>query len=204
MRQRRHIYYLPGYISLVLFPLFCMLFLWHRGVFKEYRTIRMFWVKEESYGKHFLAARPARHFREIYLTGNDEADSKTYSEIESDLKNLTANCDTLHGMRIQLGPNTRYRALVRVLDILPDHRNYHTSENGIWVWYEMPDTTPMLQFTNICGTAEVAAEMRLKNLQKQAQAEQASRIADIIKFLWPCAVLWILLVALALRARLTP
>ena len=181
-----------------------MLFLWHRGVFKEYGVIRMYWAKEESYGKHFLAARPARHFREIYLTGNEEADSKTYSDIQSDLKNLTANCDTLNGMRIQLGKNTRYLALVRVLDILLDHRNYHTSANGIWVWYEMPDTTPVLRFTNICGTAEVVAKMLQENLQKQAHAEQASRIADIIKSLWPCVMLWILLLVLALRARLTP
>jgi hypothetical protein len=197
--QRRHIYYVPGYISLVLFPLFCLLFLWQHGAFNEFHVIPMYWNREDAYGKNFLVAHPARHFRDIHITGDDATDSETFSRIQSDLKNLTVNCDTVSGLRIQLGPNTRYQALIRVMDMLLDYRTYHTSEKGIWIWYEIPDTTPALHFMNICGTGVIEAEMQAKNLQKQERAELASKILSIIKSLWPCVLLWAILAIRSVR-----
>lgn len=122
LRQRHltpmKIYYWPGLISLLLLPVWVLLYLNQRGVFKKEAAIpiRCFLAQPSSQqeNKSLIGPRlPERHFSEKFMLYAPQA--AQFAELSAAIRRLNAMHDTLIGIQINMTDRATCQSLVSAI-----------------------------------------------------------------------------------------
>ncbi|WP_433779068.1 hypothetical protein [Flavobacterium anhuiense] len=114
--KRKKIFYVPGMISLVLIPLFCICYFYKTNAFKDERCIDIYFPEDSIIQNKFL---PLKRNYKIFRLNNLEIENKvSLNKLQFSLRELKRKNDTINGIRIHLGNKMSYEFYIKVLDIL--------------------------------------------------------------------------------------
>lgn len=194
--RRQALYYLPGLISLLLLPLFFYLHLWQLGVFQTCTMVPVY-CQRESAPRHSVSFhRPVRHYADVNFTGLDGTDQLLLAEVTRRLKGLVSEKNIRDGLHIQLGRAVKYQRYIQLLDMLraENRRYFQLTDQGIWVWYELPEPVAAL------GTIEplLMDDVVMPPFEDWPAKEAFStKMRALMAALWPSWVLFLLLFLLS-------
>ena len=197
MKNRTRIYYIPGWISLMMLLVLCTAFMHQRGVFEKEAIIKVYSCRAKDLGKGFIAKLPLRQFSNVFTIC--KAATPEISAIQSKIQHLAAEKDTIEGIKIHFTAVAKHQSLVTILDILRTEKVvWWLIEGNIWVWYN-PPPPPTIWFTPIfiCGTAEMAQVQLADRLKKEQEAQTAQVMKNICCALWAS---WLFFIALMISA----
>jgi hypothetical protein len=139
--HRQALYYLPGYISLLLLPLFFSIYLLQGGVFTPNTMIPVYCQRESTPAHAFTFKRPERKYYPICFTGVASADQMLLPQVARQVKSLRLEKNIRDGVHIQLGAAVKYQLFIQLLDMLHQDnlRYFQLTDKGIWVWYALPE-----------------------------------------------------------------
>ncbi|MGC4041736.1 MAG: hypothetical protein QM710_13355 [Flavobacterium sp.] len=118
--RHRKLFYVPGMISLLLIPSFC---LWHFYTQKAFNVERAMdlGLPDKAMVEEYEAYFPKifkRHYDEFTFNGSLETDKKELSRFQNLLKQRNAIKDTVGGIRLRFGAKMQYDVFIRILDVL--------------------------------------------------------------------------------------
>lgn len=198
-------WYCPGMISLVLLPLMCVVFLYRRGVFKEYRIIPVWRITREFYeppqNNSIIFVRPPDRQNTNIILDDHEADAELKLDYaQRILQNIVNEQDTTRGVYFKFTDRSKYRVFVRVLEICKMERlnSFVTLENDVRAYYQKPasshsDIIPFLLNCIVCEGNDVHEQ-----LKNQAQRMQ---FRNYLSGCWPVGLGFGLLACLSFLTR---
>jgi hypothetical protein len=129
----------------------------------EYAIELNMWTPEQTknwrkYGYDY-DIHPNRNFTNIYLTGNEKEDRTKLDFVQLQLRDLVKNKDTISGVHIVLGNNSKYWTLIETLNICLKEKakTYVLVGNDFWFYNYVPKPNVRKEedsFRVNCGTAE--------------------------------------------------
>jgi len=173
--KRKKIFYVPGMISLVLIPLFCLYHFYKVDAFKTYGVLHFGLPNKEDFEKHKVGH--LRKYRIFNFNNQKSKEEQKLKELRFFIRDLVKNYDTINGTKIQFGIKTDYNTFVDVMSIM--------SEEKMSVWslfgntmYAFAHPKPKVKKDNrfFCGTPKYAEEnsmrMEEENRKKELQIFQ--------------------------------
>ncbi|KUJ61814.1 hypothetical protein AR687_11395 [Flavobacteriaceae bacterium CRH] len=173
-QKRKRIFYVPGMISLIFIPLFCLVHFYKTDVFKVYRLINVGLPAPDNNIFEELHIGNLRKYKIFNYNSNEFEEGKKLDKLRFSLRKLKNENDTINGVKIHLGKKMTYGVYVQVLNIFADEgiEIYIPHKDDFWVFMKpkrKPDASikPLKVFS--CGY--VAAN---KDLWAQ-EAQEAER-----------------------------
>lgn len=200
--RRQTLYYLPGFISLLLLPVLLCLHLWQLGVFQTYTMVPVYCQRESAPRNSVSFHRPVRDYADVNFTGLDSTDQILMAEVTCRVKALVSEKNIRDGLHIQLGSAVKYQLFIQLLDMLraENPRYFQLTEIGIWVWYELPEPVVALGMIEPLLMDDVV----MPPFEDWAAKEAFStKMRALMAALWPSWVLLVVLCCLNLYRRYT-
>ncbi|MEN2489997.1 hypothetical protein AAYQ05_19500 [Flavobacterium sp. B11] len=113
--KRKKIFYVPGMISLVLIPLFCLYHFYKVDAFKVEGMMSFYIPTDSVMIGNFLALK--RNYRIVCFNNSLDLERRRINELELALRKLKRENDTVNGIKIHFGKKVKYEMYVRVLEI---------------------------------------------------------------------------------------
>lgn len=171
-RRHKKIFYVPGMISLVLIPLFCVQSLINNKSLVVYSSLYIEYVDtlkqpiwtihdEKIFSLDDYLAR--RNFRLITLNGPERLDKIKIKNGASMIRKIAKENDSVTGVKFSFGNKTTYNSFVGVINMLADvkAKNYVADKDDIY-FFNIPPRPHVYSIAPpaiyICGYAEVNAE----------------------------------------------
>jgi ribosomal protein S26 len=195
------IIYPPGIISLVLLPVFCLVFLnQHKAFVRQGAMDVTMWP---PYGiknlpkKYQVKFPPDRNYLAINLNGTDADDKVRLDYARLEVKKMLSDKDTAKGVNFHFGNHTKYWTYVNAIDICQTEgvQTYGITQDDIYALYVKPEIYDKPQYTFICGMGYRNQEMR--NREKREERLQA--INKKIKDYWPLGIPFLIMSFFAIR-----
>lgn len=206
MHRRSRLFYRPGLISLLLFPLLCMAWLYGRDMFREYRLLPVFRMTDPQdlpAGDVIAFRPPERHFIGFAFGANDVENARTIDSARQVLQTLAQRCDTFQGVCFHFEKAARFKAFVQALDICQNTNtlSFVDQNNDVRAYYAAPEqTSAAITVPFACGTGA--------NWRQEVKAqEEAWKTRERERFLlafWPSGILAAALFWLAFTKKQTP
>lgn len=144
-KPHKKLYYTSGLISLLLLPILCVFYLQKTKVFESEYVIELnMWTPEQTknwrkYGYDY-DIHPNRNFTNIYLTGNDKEDRTKLDFVQLQLRDLVNSKDTISGVHIVLGNESKYWTLIEIINISMKEkvRRFVYEGNDFWFFNYFP------------------------------------------------------------------
>ena len=124
--KRKKIFYVPGLISLVFIPLFCLVYFYNINAFKVYGSLDISLVSDkEEFEKYKI--KDLRKYKDFIFNGEKTQELKLQElklqelklqELKFFVRDLVRKYDTINGAKIHFGLKTDYNTFVNVIDIL--------------------------------------------------------------------------------------
>jgi len=115
--KRKKIFYVPGMISLVFIPLFCLIYFYRTDTFKVYGALEFGLVPDkQTFEKYKVPV--LRNYTTFNFEKNRSLEVKKLNQLKKFLKELVRTSDTINGAKIHFGPKTDYNTFVNVIEIL--------------------------------------------------------------------------------------
>ncbi len=207
-RTKRYLVYTSGLISLVLLP---VLFLNHIDLVKQYhRYTTMEILLPEKIGladQHIFdeVDFSNRNYHTITLTGNQSEDLVKLAYAQLELKRIVSDGDTVNGLHVILGYNAKYWAMVELFDIsnITGINHYVLYEINYWGFHK-PVSAHTNYYDNLptmcCCTQPYEPTLTENFLSTIKQhGNSISFFVENIKFIWPSAILFLLMLILTLQ-----
>jgi len=151
--KRKKIFYVPGMISLVLIPLFCLCHFQKVEAFKTYGAIDFGIPNKGDFEKYKVG--DLRKYKLYYFNNQKSKEEQKLKELRLFTRDLVKRYDTINGAKVQFGPKTDYDTFIQVMNIM--------NEEEMPVWALFSDK--LYAFTHskpkprkkplyICGTGE--------------------------------------------------
>lgn len=172
--KRKKIYYVPGMISLVCIPLFCVGYFFYSGAFIEYTLIGLGMPEKGDFEKYNVVN--LRKYKEFNF--DKKVTQKDLKLFEVFLKETIKNGDTINGAKVNLGNRTNYQTFINVLDILSvnDASSYGLFNDSFYILgasnkpKKVKDEKEHYRMN--CGTGEYMAKMQLRELELKREEEK--------------------------------
>lgn len=118
LTPRKPIIYLPGVISLVLLPVFCLVFLFQHKAFVHlgYIDVAMYesgWDAKKISETYHAQFPPVRNYVDINLDGNDAAVKSRLDFARLEIREILQSKDTHKGVRFHFGKTSKYWSYVQ-------------------------------------------------------------------------------------------
>jgi hypothetical protein len=154
-KHNKKIYYSSGLISIILLPIFCLIYLKSIDAFTQYGSIDLYtWDgKEDSIiTKGLSKFLNSKKYTIVTLTGNINSDETKLNIAQKNIQKLISSKDTINGIRFHFDQKSQYWAFVKVLDILQveNAKFYVPYKNDIW--FANPREPKKKIRTFVCGT----------------------------------------------------
>ena len=154
-KHNKKIYYSAGLISIILLPIFCLIYLKSIDAFTQYGSIDLYtWDgKEDSIiTKGLSKFLNSKKYTIVTLTGNINSDERKLNIAQKNIQKLISSKDTINGIRFHFDQKSQYWAFVKVLDILQveNAKFYVPYKNDIW--FANPREPKKKIRTFVCGT----------------------------------------------------
>lgn len=145
-------YYSAGLISILLLPLFSVLFLITNNAFTNYGSLELQTWNGIDFKPEIIKLLSSRTFTIITLTGNTKSDETKLNIAAKQIKELMTSKDSLNGIKFHFENKSEYWTLVRVVDILENAKAtfYVPYKNNIW--FAIPKQPKNKIKTFVCGT----------------------------------------------------
>ncbi|KAF2513708.1 hypothetical protein EYY60_05635 [Flavobacterium zhairuonense] len=172
--KRKKIFYVPGMISLVFIPLFCLYHFYKVDAFKVYNSIELSMPYENNFEKYKFST--LRKYKEFSFARN-HSEKKKLNEMRLYLRKLRVEKDTVNGIKIHFGLKSNYQTFISTLDILAEEEapTWVINKNDIYVlgssnvYKKVKDAIE--HHTMNCGTGEVMRRQAYW-AEKQAKEEE--------------------------------
>lgn len=158
MFKNRYKYYLPGMISLVLIPLFCIYYLLNNDSFQEYRIMSLTMYEPESWGPI-----PKRKYEKYVIDNNEFKATKDISIIKQKLLNIIQQNDTTKGILIEFHKSAKHNSLIKSMNMLYliDINCWIADKNHFWICNKYVEQNELFEPIPIysCGLRYVKPEI---------------------------------------------
>lgn len=154
LAPRKPIIYPPGIISLILLPIFCLVYLNKHKVFEQqsWMDIAM-WspdlakIYSSKYSKGYP---PDRKFLTINLDGNNGNDKTRLDFARLEIRRILTSEDTINGVDFHFGKKAQYWTFITALDILETEKAqvYSPYRDDIHVWFKKVHNVSRLSLYN--------------------------------------------------------
>ncbi|AYL94049.1 hypothetical protein [Mucilaginibacter celer] len=141
LTPRQRIIYTPGLISLLLLPVFCMVFLHQHKAFQKLKAMDVVffspdWNKRLPKAYQFKFP-PERSYVNVNLTGNTNSDQSLLEFARIQIRTILKTKNKSVGVQIHFGKKAQYWAFVKALDICyaEDVQSYAPYQDDIYVVY---------------------------------------------------------------------
>lgn len=179
-KPHKKLYYTSGLISLLLLPILCVLYLQKTRVFERFYAIELnAWTPEMSkYAReagYDYNIHPQRNYLNIYLTGNEKEDRIKLDFVQLQLRDLVKSKDTISGVHIVLGNNSKYWTLIEIINISMKEkaRRFTYVGNDFWFFNYFPKPVKKKEdFRHFCGAKYVDYIINLEDKAEQNQILQ--------------------------------
>lgn len=168
--KRKKIFYVPGMISLVFIPLFCLYHFYIVDAFKIYHGIELNIPVNNEFEKYNF---PTLRKYKVFNFDGSQSEKNRLNEMKLYLMKLRVEKDTINGIKIHFGSKSTYQTFITSLDILSEEEapTWITNKNDIYILgssntYKKPKDT-IERHTMNCGTMEV--------MRQQAYWEEKNR-----------------------------
>lgn len=148
LTPHKPIIYPPGIISLVLLPVFCLVFLNQHKVFVRHGAMDVaMWSPNANKGlpkqyqdKYQVKFPPDRNYLAINLNGTDADDKIRLDYARLEIKRMLSAKDTVSAVNFHFGNHTKYWTYVNAIDICQteDVRAYGITQDDIYAVYIKP------------------------------------------------------------------
>ena len=168
--KRKKIFYVPGMISLVLIPLFCLYHFYKVDAFKVCHGIELYIPHGNEFEEYKFAT--LRKYKVFNFDGG-QLDNKKLEEMRFYLRKLRTEKDTINGVRMHFGSGSQYQTFITTLDILFDE------EAPTWITNK--DDIYVLGSSNTCKKVKDTIEHHIMNcgtgelMRQQAYFEQKNK-----------------------------
>lgn len=168
--KRKKIFYVPGMISLVLIPLFCLYHFHKSEAFKTYGALDFSVPDKEDFERYKF--EDLRKYKVFNFNNQKSKEEQKLKEFRLFTRDLVKHYDTINGAKIQFGPKTDYGTFVNVIDIVSEEKvpTWALFNNNMYV---IGSAKPKKRGF-VCGTTEYS--LRNSRLMK----EEYSKIAVVV------------------------
>ena len=130
--SHKKIFYVPGMISLLFIPLFCLLHLYSQNSFVEYYCMDIGFPSDKDIQeiKAKYGFPIPRKYEEFVFNNQEKLEVNKFKTLKLSLQKLKKDNDTIKGVKIHLGKHCDYASYIRLLNILVE------TEMPTWVHYE--------------------------------------------------------------------
>ncbi|MFC0776534.1 hypothetical protein [Flavobacterium sp. HJSW_4] len=179
--KRKKIFYVPGMISLVLIPLFCLCHFDNIEAFKTYGALDFGLPNKEDFEKHRVG--DLRKYKIFNFNNQKSKEEQKLKELRFFTRDLVKQYDTINGAKVQFGPKTDYDTFVSVIDIVSEEKvpTYVLFNNYMYV---IASAKPKKRGF-VCGTTEYF--LRNSRLIEEENREKELNVFQIsfLKQRWP-------------------
>ena len=172
--KRKRIFYVPGMISLVLIPLFCLYHFYKVDAFKVYTSIELSIPLGNEFEKYkFWTLRKYK----VFSFDGSQSEKKNLNEMRLYLRKLRVEKDTVNGIKVHFGLKSNYQTFITTLDILAEEEapTWITDKNDIYIlgssntYKKIKDAIDHRNMN--CGTGELMRKQAYW-AQKEAKEEE--------------------------------
>jgi hypothetical protein len=195
-RKRKWLFYTPGLVSLIFFPMLCFFYFNNHHVF-DIRVREVVFCNPELYKSNpdiYVENYPKREYVDINLTGDDREDKIKLNYAQLKIRELVLSKDSIKGVHFHFDDKAKYWTLIRAFDIceIENEKNYLPYQNDIWVTQEDFCRTPITEFYGwVCGTIDPYNEMIRRR-------EKINIIINTAKEFWVSGFLFIFMTILTI------
>lgn len=134
LKHHQKIKYFPGLISIILLPIFCVLYLKDDYDSKKQGGIILYTWDVDFLFDETIAILNSRKFKKMVFTGDLDSDELKLTKAQNDIKNIILNYDTLNGIQFHFDDDSQYKTYIKLLEILKDENAtyYIPYKNNIW------------------------------------------------------------------------
>jgi hypothetical protein len=184
LTERKPIIYPPGIISLVLLPVFCLIYLQQHKAFVHYGVVDVAFYSPDMFLKHPFKVPPQRNYLNINLNGNDADDKTRLDFARLEIRRILSTKDSTGGVDFYFGDKSRYRTLVSAFDIcITENASiFIPYKSHIYVLYNKPK----VQFS----TGSRLGNDVIFNLLKPIWSD---KVANELASFWAPAIVFILM-----------
>lgn len=193
MKRRLRLWYPAGAISLILLPVFCLLYFKHRVFFEKPHAMRVYCMAKPA-SSYFVPLK--RQDFEITLDGNDREAKTKLDFARLFIKQMVSEQDTVNGIRFKFTEKAKYWMFVRALDIckVENAPPFVTLENDVRAYYWVREkSTPFIPLFGNC----MVDDRPEKWLAQERDEVRRRSYRDYLYSLWPAGLLFILMALLA-------
>jgi|GEM_PF-3518076 len=207
----RRIYYIPGWISLLLLPVFCIQYLNkfnHKERFIELNFAERYDphnIEKEEYRKPFdttMLSTPEniRNYEFIELDSNRVDNKKKLNLFRDKVKKIILTNDTVNGIHLRFGKGSKLGEYIEAINIsaFSDTVNiYIPFENNLWYLHKNFDPGFTLKTWNwkkewAIKRKKSGEKLKMKRTIELSNETFSVRLNEAI-ILWPCLILLFLL-----------
>ncbi|MBZ4037687.1 hypothetical protein K6T82_23205 [Flavobacterium sp. 17A] len=174
-KKRKKIFYVPGMISLVLIPLFCLFYFYHSGAFEVCGSLHYSVPAKEEFEKYKVGE--LRKYKVFNFNNQKSKEEQKLIELRFFTRDLVKRYDSVNGAKIYFGPNMDYDTFVSVLDIMTEEKMPFWAQfsNELYAFaFAKPDPNKKRPF--FCGTPEYSEKnsrlMEEENRRKELRIFQ--------------------------------
>ena len=168
--KRKKIYYTGGLISLLVLPVFILLFLNKRDISPKQYVLQVVWghsgfIEQTEVKANLFRTLHSKKYTDIRFDDKKTDNVVRLNFARLEIRALMAAGDSVRGIHFHLSDDTPYETLVRVIEMftVENVRTYYANKNDIWVFNYAPtaELHPIPQF--ICGNTSVSAQNIMHN-----------------------------------------
>jgi len=134
MRKHKKIYYSAGLISIIMLPVFCIIYLKNIDAFTQYGALDLYVWNGTDFKEETARFLNSKKFTIINLTGDLNSDTAKLNIAQKNVKQIISTKDSIKGIKFHFEKKAEYWSFIRVLDILRSENAYTflSYKNDIW------------------------------------------------------------------------
>lgn len=151
--QRPKKYYPAGIISIVLLPIFCLLYLKSQDAFVKYGVLQFsVWDGHELY-KGTTKMLHSRKYAVLNFTGREYSDQQKIDRAAFWVKQLMETKDLHHGIRFHFEKKATYQTYTSIIDILVREKVSYFVPYKNDIWFAIPQLPKHKLKSMSCGAS---------------------------------------------------
>jgi hypothetical protein len=201
LTPHKPIVYLPGMISLVFLPVFCLVFLFQHKAFvhQGYIDVAMwspYWNKI-SPKEYQVKFPPDRNYLTINLDGNDAANKTRLDFARLEIREMLNSKDTHKGVKFHFGKTSKYWSYVQAYDIcqVEGAPAYGQYQDDMYAMYIRPKVDDKPKYMFFCGTGQALQE----SINRELHKERLKAIDKMTRTFWPLGIVFLTMTFFAVR-----
>jgi hypothetical protein len=208
----KRLVYIPGLLSLGLLLPLCLWYLYRQGVWQQERCITMtFPIPQEFRDAYDFPQPPTPREARVYWTefacgGDHLAVDAVLLAFRDSLRELESREDTIRGVHLHFGPDTKYETIINAIDICRTTVMFWSlDDHDLWTGHRYESKSIKLplkkgSFELFCGTNVLSGSAPVPQTPNETVEAVVSPWAKLVRPYWMSWSLFVVIGVLAIRA----